>query len=75
MPVYEYRCRKCNVKFSKFFQSFDTGEVLCPECSSKDVKKCISNIMMIKSDNESNNTSSSSCSSCSSGNCSSCKCS
>jgi len=75
MPVYEYKCKSCNHNFSIFFQTYDTGEVQCPDCSSKDVKKCISNIMVIKSGAEEYKSSSNSCGSCSSGNCSSCKCS
>lgn len=71
MPIYEYKCKNCNKEFSIFFNSFNTGEVVCPSCGSKDIKKCISNIMRVKKGEE-DDGSSSSCSSCSSNNCSTC---
>jgi len=71
MPIYEYKCKNCSKELSIFFNSFDTGEVVCPTSRSKDIKKCISNIMRIKKGEE-NDNSSSPCSSCSSNNCSTC---
>jgi len=43
MPIYEYRCRKCNKVFSAL-QKVGTTEkdTVCPECDSKDVKKLLS---------------------------------
>lgn len=72
MPVYEYICLKCNLKFDFLVRS--TGEViLCPKCAGKDLKKLVSSFAFNSKDASGNITSSSSgCGSCSSHNCASC---
>lgn len=75
MPIYEYKCKSCSKEFSIYFSSYDAGEITCPNCGSKEIKKCISSITHIKKGDggeEMGSSSSSSCSSCSSNNCSSC---
>ncbi|MGE0084698.1 MAG: zinc ribbon domain-containing protein [Desulfococcaceae bacterium] len=42
MPIYEFECRKCHSRFEKLIFSTDTALPECPECSSRDVEKCIS---------------------------------
>ncbi len=42
MPIYEYRCEKCNSSFEKLVFAGEEGEVKCPECGNRDVKKVIS---------------------------------
>ncbi|HHS96689.1 MAG TPA: zinc ribbon domain-containing protein [Chloroflexi bacterium] len=43
MPVYEYRCKKCNVKFEKFVRSLSAqNAVQCPRCGSEEVEKAVS---------------------------------
>ena len=42
MPIYEYRCKKCNNSFEKLVFFFFLEEVKCPECGNKDVEKVIS---------------------------------
>jgi len=51
MPIYEYKCKKCNSAFS-VFQRVGTGEedTVCPECNSKDVKKQFSSFACSSSD-------------------------
>lgn len=70
MPVYEYKCKTCGKEFSIFFTSYDTGEVKCPFCGGKDVKKCISTIMRMKKGEGSGEDSS--CGPCSSNSCPTC---
>lgn len=43
MPIYEYVCQKCNVRFS-VFQHINASKhnTTCPKCDSEDVKKVIS---------------------------------
>ncbi len=43
MPVYEYRCKKCNAKFEKFVRSLSAQNVVqCPRCGSEEVEKALS---------------------------------
>ncbi len=40
MPIYEFVCSDCKVKFESFvLSSKHVGEVLCPKCGSSRVKK------------------------------------
>ncbi|MBI4650032.1 zinc ribbon domain-containing protein [Candidatus Desantisbacteria bacterium] len=73
MPVYEYKCKKCNLKFEEL-QSIGADAPPCPKCKAGEVVKCIS-VFGFSSGGEKDYSSSggSSCSSCSGGNCSSCK--
>lgn len=43
MPVFEYKCSKCGTKFEIFHKStVNQEEVICPECSSKEITKLFS---------------------------------
>jgi len=43
MPLFEYRCTKCNTKFEVLHKSVNsTEEVICPQCSSTENKKLMS---------------------------------
>ncbi len=43
MPVFEYKCEKCETKFEVFHKSSSNQEeVVCPKCSSKENKKLFS---------------------------------
>jgi len=43
MPIYEYKCRKCNSVFSVLQKLGATEkDTSCPECSSTDIKKLLS---------------------------------
>ncbi len=43
MPIYEYRCQKCNTKFEKIFLPQERQDnIACPACGSSDVKKQLS---------------------------------
>lgn len=45
MPIYEYRCKKCNHKFEvlKPIERRDEDEK-CPVCSSKETERLLSNV-------------------------------
>jgi len=46
MPIYEFRCTKCESKFEELVRSSKPealAEVACPECGSHKVKKMVSN--------------------------------
>ena len=40
MPVYEYRCKKCDATFELLLYGGD--EARCPECASKDLARLLS---------------------------------
>jgi putative FmdB family regulatory protein len=43
MPVFEYKCKKCNTKFEVLHKSaLNTERVACPNCSSINIKKLLS---------------------------------
>jgi putative FmdB family regulatory protein len=35
MPIYEYRCGKCETRFEKLVRASDSGEIVCPSCGEK----------------------------------------
>ncbi len=42
MPIYEYKCKKCNNSFEKLVFAGEEEEVKCPECGNKDVERVMS---------------------------------
>ncbi|RLB00911.1 MAG: zinc ribbon domain-containing protein [Deltaproteobacteria bacterium] len=42
MPIYEYRCNECEMDFEKLVSLSSPGEVACPFCGSKNIRKKIS---------------------------------
>jgi putative FmdB family regulatory protein len=42
MPIYEYKCKKCDECFSILQWGSINDDVICPRCNSNDVKKQIS---------------------------------
>jgi len=43
MPIYEYKCKKCEKQFAKLVFNQDT-KIECPECESDEVDKMMSTI-------------------------------
>ncbi len=37
MPIFEYACQKCGKVFEKLILGKSSGELVCPECGSKQV--------------------------------------
>ena len=63
MPIFEYKCNKCNSMFEQLQKSTKRNDdVICPSCNSNDIIKLISAFNSLKS-------SSSSCGGCESGSC------
>jgi putative FmdB family regulatory protein len=63
MPIFEYRCNKCNNKFEILHKSsVNQQEIICPNCNSTENQKLFSTFA-------STGFSSSSSSGCESGNC------
>ena len=43
MPIFEYKCKKCNSKFEVLHKSsLNQEEVSCPNCQSKESQKLLS---------------------------------
>ena len=42
MPIYEYSCCNCNLKFEKIQKISDPEIKICPECNQSSIKKLIS---------------------------------
>jgi putative FmdB family regulatory protein len=43
MPIFEYKCRKCNSKFDVLHKSsLNQEEVFCPNCKSTENQKLLS---------------------------------
>jgi putative FmdB family regulatory protein len=64
MPVFEYKCTKCDTKFEVYHKStVNQEEVACPKCSSKENKKLFSTFAASVGSSHSHE------SSCASGNC------
>ena len=50
MPIYEYRCRACEVRSSFFTKSMsDRVDPICPECGSSDMSRAMSSFAHHKS--------------------------
>ncbi|MBM4054207.1 MAG: zinc ribbon domain-containing protein [Planctomycetes bacterium] len=43
MPVYEFKCKKCEIKFEEYFKSAsEQKKLFCPSCKSEHVEKVFS---------------------------------
>ncbi|MBM2805472.1 MAG: putative regulatory protein, FmdB family [Deltaproteobacteria bacterium] len=42
MPIFEYRCRRCDHNFETIVLIFPREKVSCPKCDSSAVKKQLS---------------------------------
>ncbi|MDB4444246.1 zinc ribbon domain-containing protein [bacterium] len=71
MPIYEYRCRKCENEFECLVIGSDE-DISCPDCEGAKVERMMSSCSFKSSGTYSSPSGSSGCSSCSSGSCSSC---
>jgi putative FmdB family regulatory protein len=66
MPIFEFKCNKCDTKFEMIvFKPLTECEIICPECSSKEIEKLVSAPGMVAG-SASESYSSRECSSCSS---------
>lgn len=70
MPLYEYKCKECGVKFEELVTS--KTQVKCPDCGSSDVGKVLSSFGFKSNGGSSASYSGGSCSGCSGGSCATC---
>lgn len=71
MPIYEFRCEKCNEKFEALCGFSNIASIRCPSCSSTDLVRVFSTFGS-KVEGQDFMSSGSKCSSCTSSNCSTC---
>jgi putative FmdB family regulatory protein len=74
MPIFEYKCLKCESEFEKLVFGSHNG-ISCPDCQSNEVEQLFSafNGVSKSSDGTSHPMTSGGCTSCSSSSCASCK--
>ncbi len=49
MPIYEFKCNECGEQFSEMRKMGDAQGVICPNCTSTNVKKKMSVFASISS--------------------------
>lgn len=42
MPIFEFKCEKCNQEFERVVFAQDKETIVCPKCHATNVKKLIS---------------------------------
>lgn len=67
MPLYEFRCRKCNHQFETIVFASDTEPVTCPKCKAKKPERLLSIFSSGAGEGDGGSSLSSSCSSSSRG--------
>jgi putative FmdB family regulatory protein len=76
MPIFEYRCEKCDSEFEKLvFGSAESADIHCPVCDSPSVEQLYSAFSGVARGSDGSTraiTSSGGCASCASSNCASC---
>ena len=63
MPIFEYKCEKCNTTFEKLVPNSDS-KVICTKCGSKKVKKQLSSFSAKVNEGGKGSCSISDCGSC-----------
>jgi len=74
VPLYEFRCKKCDQVFERLCRVGSNGKNLtCPACGSRSVRRLMSVFAArVSGERGSSAASGASCSTCSSGNCATC---
>lgn len=74
MPIFEYKCKKCNKVFEELILSSSDNVITCPKCGSKDLIKLFSDFSSNVSEESSDlDLGSTSCPTCSLDTCNTCK--
>ena len=71
MPIYEFKCLKCNECFEILFTSTqETAELKCAKCNSQDIERVLSSTNFAISSGSGSTGATAQTRSCSSGSCS-----
>ncbi len=75
MPIYEYRCSPCDLRFELLTTISKADQASCPKCGKGDVKRLVSAFSARVSDgNGHSHGAGGGCARCAAGQCSSCGC-
>ena len=47
MPIYEYRCKKCDRQFEYLVLGQNDSDVVCPYCGDGDTEKLLSTVSVM----------------------------
>jgi len=75
MPIFEYKCLKCESEFEKLVFGSATNGIQCPDCQSNDVEQLFSSFNGVSRSSDGTTqtmSSGSGCSSCHASSCASC---
>ncbi|MFH0821870.1 MAG: zinc ribbon domain-containing protein [Pseudomonadota bacterium] len=42
MPIFEFKCTKCDNEFERLVFNSESGEVACPQCGASETRKLLS---------------------------------
>jgi putative FmdB family regulatory protein len=74
MPIFEYKCLKCESEFEKLVFGKSTNGIICPDCQSQDIEQLYSSFNGVSRGSDGTaHSMSSGCSSCSASSCAGCK--
>lgn len=74
MPIYEFCCEPCELRFEVLTTISRASETTCPECGSGEVKRVMSTFSSRTADGCGHSSHGGGCSGCASGNCGNCGC-
>ncbi len=74
MPIYEFRCNKCDNVFEELCSLSNVSSIVCPKCKDNNIERLISLFAMSSGSRSSESSSygKSSCRSCSATSCKTC---
>lgn len=68
MPIYEYTCKSCKMKFEKLVRSMAEQTAICPSCGSKKTERELS-VFAVPSESPRGGSMPAKCQSCGDGMC------
>lgn len=74
MPIFEYKCLKCESEFEKLVLGSSENGVNCPDCQSREIERLFSSFNGVsRASDGSTRPMSSGCSACQASTCAGCK--
>lgn len=57
MPLYKYRCLDCQEEYEELVSFSQSDEVVCPKCGSRNTRKLVSTVAVLRGGNASSRVS------------------